>query len=130
MSSRYLFCPFPNNDGFVKSPSAALRCFLRRCGVLVSTPHSSGFARLASGAFYIAIQILTFYESINLAIQVNDEEILFNRAGIISFEIALQRLSEGDGIFNDPIDFSLDHFFDGAVYPQGFDESVAEKDVH
>jgi hypothetical protein len=65
-SSRYLFCPFPNNDGFVKSPSAALRCFLRRCGVLVSTPHSSGFARLASGAFYIAIQILTFYESIKV----------------------------------------------------------------
>jgi hypothetical protein len=53
-----------NNDGFVKSPSAALRCFLRRCGVPVSTPHSSGFARLASGAFYIAIQILTFYEII------------------------------------------------------------------
>jgi hypothetical protein len=55
-----------NLDGFVKSPSAALRCFLRRCGVPVSTPYSSGFARLASGAFYIAIQILTFYESINL----------------------------------------------------------------
>jgi hypothetical protein len=28
-------------------------------------PHSSGFARLASGAFYFAIQILTFYEIIN-----------------------------------------------------------------
>jgi hypothetical protein len=73
--------------------------------------------------------VIAFFAA-NLAIQVNDEEILFNRAGIISFEIALQRLSEGDGIFNDPIDFSLDHFFDGAVYPQGFDESVAEKDVH
>jgi hypothetical protein len=55
-----------NLDGFVKSPSAALRCITRRCGVPVSTPHSSGLARLASGAFYIAIQILTFYESINL----------------------------------------------------------------
>ena len=73
--------------------------------------------------------VIAFFAA-NLAIQVNDEEILFNRAGIISFEIALQRFSEGDGIFNDPIDFSLDHFFDGAVYPQGFDESVAEKDVH
>jgi hypothetical protein len=51
-------------DGFVKSPSAALRCILRRCGVPVSTPHSSGLARLASGAFYIAIQIMTFHESI------------------------------------------------------------------
>ncbi|MCX5907914.1 MAG: hypothetical protein NTY64_12210, partial [Deltaproteobacteria bacterium] len=55
-----------NLDGFVKSPSAVLRCILRRCGVPPSTPHSSGFARLASGAFYFAIQILTFYEFINL----------------------------------------------------------------
>ncbi|MCX5907704.1 MAG: hypothetical protein NTY64_11100 [Deltaproteobacteria bacterium] len=58
----------PINDGFVKSPSAALRCILRRCGVPPSTPHSSsGFACLASGAFYFAIQILTFYEFITLA---------------------------------------------------------------
>ncbi|MCX5906191.1 MAG: hypothetical protein NTY64_03135 [Deltaproteobacteria bacterium] len=39
-------------DGFVKSSSAALHCILRRCGVLPSTPHSSGIVRLASGAFY------------------------------------------------------------------------------
>ncbi|MCX5909539.1 MAG: hypothetical protein NTY64_20805 [Deltaproteobacteria bacterium] len=51
-------------DGFVKSPSAALPCTLRRCGVLPSMPHSSGIVRLASGAFYFAIQILTFYEAI------------------------------------------------------------------
>jgi hypothetical protein len=56
-------------DGFVKSPSAALRCILRRCGVPVSTPHSSGLARLASGAFYIAIQIFTFYEPIILKLK-------------------------------------------------------------
>ncbi|MCX5906939.1 MAG: hypothetical protein NTY64_07070 [Deltaproteobacteria bacterium] len=43
------------NDGFVKSPSAALPCVLRRCGVLQSTPHSSGIVCLASGAFYFAI---------------------------------------------------------------------------
>jgi len=30
-----------------------------------STPHSSGFARLASGAFYAAIALTTFYEIIN-----------------------------------------------------------------
>ncbi|MCX5907500.1 MAG: hypothetical protein NTY64_10010 [Deltaproteobacteria bacterium] len=29
-----------------------------------STPHSSGFARLASGAFYEAISLATFYEII------------------------------------------------------------------
>jgi len=35
-------------------------------GYLVSTPHSSGFARLAYGAFYFAILILTFYEIIKI----------------------------------------------------------------
>jgi len=51
-------------DGFVKSPSAALR------GDFVVAapkgPHSSGFARLASGAFYEAIVPLTFYEIIEV----------------------------------------------------------------
>ncbi|MCX5909845.1 MAG: hypothetical protein NTY64_22385 [Deltaproteobacteria bacterium] len=42
-------------DGFVKSPSAALHCILRRCGILPSTPHSSGIVRRASGSFYFAI---------------------------------------------------------------------------
>jgi len=55
-----------NSDGFVISPSAALRCILRRCGVPLSTPHSSGFARLASGAFYFAMPLKTFYEIIKL----------------------------------------------------------------
>lgn len=63
------------------------------------------------------------------AIQVNHEEVLFNRAGIISFKITFERLSVGNGIFNDAVDLSLDRLFDGAVYPQGFDESIAEKDV-
>jgi hypothetical protein len=49
-------------DDFVKSPSASLRYILRHCGVPKSTPHSSGFARLASGSFYKAIQILTFLQ--------------------------------------------------------------------
>jgi hypothetical protein len=52
-------------DGFVKSPYAALRFIPRHCSVRVSTPHSSGFARLASGAFYEAVQILTFDGGIN-----------------------------------------------------------------
>jgi hypothetical protein len=47
-------------DGLVKSPSAALQ--LRRCGARVSAPHSSVFARLASGAFYETIDLQTFYE--------------------------------------------------------------------
>jgi len=48
------------NDDFVKSPSAALRFILRHCGVLKSTPHSSGFARLAYGAFYEVVRSLDF----------------------------------------------------------------------
>jgi hypothetical protein len=51
------------NDGIVKSPSAALHRILSHCGVPVSTPHSFGFARLASGAFYFAIQIRHFTSS-------------------------------------------------------------------
>jgi hypothetical protein len=48
--------------GFVKSPTAALRFIFRRCGVLVSTPHSSRFTSLAFGAFSFAVPFLAFYE--------------------------------------------------------------------
>jgi len=44
-----------NLDSFVKSPFSALRCILRRCGVAISTPLSSGFARLETEAFYFAV---------------------------------------------------------------------------
>ena len=54
-----------NDDDIVKSPYAALRFILRHCDVRTSTPHSSGFARLASGAFYFVVSIMTFYEFIN-----------------------------------------------------------------
>ena len=37
---------------------------LRHCGALVSAPHSSVFARLASGAFYETILPATFCEII------------------------------------------------------------------
>ena len=90
-------------DGFVKSPSAALRFTpalldqklriegigrgsdfreedsswglshrVNRCSVPASTLHSSGFARLAYGAFYFAIPILTFHEIINLVRNFKD----------------------------------------------------------
>ena len=44
------------NNGHGKSPYAALRFLLRRCGVQKSTPHSPGVARLAPGAFYEAVR--------------------------------------------------------------------------
>jgi hypothetical protein len=47
-------------DGFVKSPDAALRFILRHCGVRQSTPHSSGFARLACGLFTKPLQFHHF----------------------------------------------------------------------
>jgi hypothetical protein len=56
----------PNIDGFVKSPSAALRFTFVVEAYFVSTPHSGGIVRLASGSFYFAIQILAFYEFINI----------------------------------------------------------------
>jgi hypothetical protein len=49
-----------NIDGFVKSPSAAFRFILRHCTVLLCTPHSSGFARLASGSFFFAVLFRLF----------------------------------------------------------------------
>jgi hypothetical protein len=51
-------------DGIAKSPSAGLRFTFIVAAYLVSEPHSSGFARLASGSFYFAIPISTFYEII------------------------------------------------------------------
>jgi hypothetical protein len=51
-------------DGFVKSPFAALRFTFVIAAYLVSTSHSSGFVRLAPGAFYFAIPILTFNETV------------------------------------------------------------------
>jgi hypothetical protein len=50
-------------DGFVKSPSAALRFIFRHCGVRLFTPHSSRFTRLASGAFYCAVHLVDFLRS-------------------------------------------------------------------
>jgi hypothetical protein len=57
-------------DGFVKSPTAALRFIFRHCGVLVSMPHSSRFASLAFGAFYFAVQVLTFYQFIKFRLKI------------------------------------------------------------
>jgi len=46
-------------DGFVKSPSAALRFNFVVAAHLVSALHSSVLARLASGAFYETILEIT-----------------------------------------------------------------------
>jgi hypothetical protein len=48
------------NDGFVKSPSAALRSNFIVAPHLISALHSSIFARLASGAFYETIVLITY----------------------------------------------------------------------
>jgi hypothetical protein len=53
-------------DGFVKIPSAALRFNFVVAAHLVSALHSSVFARLASGAFYETIVLVTFYEIISV----------------------------------------------------------------
>ena len=51
-------------DGFVKSPTSALRFISLSLRRTQSTPHGTKFARLEFGAFYFAIIILTFYEFI------------------------------------------------------------------
>ena len=57
-----------NFDGLVKKSICGVALQLRHCGAPVSAPHSSVFARLASGAFYETIVLLTFYEIINFYI--------------------------------------------------------------
>jgi hypothetical protein len=58
-----------NTDDFAKIPSvprfAGLRFIPRHFDVHISTPHSSGIARLASGAFCCVVNSLTFCEIIN-----------------------------------------------------------------
>jgi hypothetical protein len=61
---------FINFDGFVKSPSAALRLTSVAAAYPPSTPHSGSFARLASGAFCEAISLTNFYETINFDILI------------------------------------------------------------
>jgi hypothetical protein len=53
-------------DDFVKSPTSVLRCILRHCGVPVSKPHSSEFARLEFEAFYFVVRFPTFYGIIKI----------------------------------------------------------------
>jgi hypothetical protein len=48
------------NDGFVKSPDAALRFIPRRFGVRLNRPHSSVFARFACGLFTKPSHLLNF----------------------------------------------------------------------
>jgi len=55
-----------NIDDFVKSPPAALRFSLRHCGVAITTPHSSGFARLACGSFSEIVRKRPFFDFINI----------------------------------------------------------------
>jgi hypothetical protein len=58
-------------DGFVKSPTSALRFISLSLRRTLSTPHDTKFARLEFGAFYFAIAILTFYEIVMVK-QTND----------------------------------------------------------
>jgi len=56
-----------NQIGWLRKKSiCGVALQLRRCGAPVNAPHSSVFARLASGALYAAIGLLTFYEIIKL----------------------------------------------------------------
>jgi hypothetical protein len=57
-----------NIDGFVKSPSAALRFNFVVAAHLISALHSSIFARLTSGAFCETIVLVTFYEIIKMGL--------------------------------------------------------------
>ncbi len=53
-------------DGFVKSPTSALRFISLSLRRTLSTPHDTKFTRLEFEAFYFAIPILTFYDIIKI----------------------------------------------------------------
>jgi hypothetical protein len=50
-----------------------LRCAaaFRHCGVYKNTPHSEGFARLASGAFYEAVEVFQIFTNSLIVMKVN-----------------------------------------------------------
>jgi len=50
----------PPFNGLAKSPYAALLRILCHCGVRTNTPRSSGFERLAYGAFYETVYLIYF----------------------------------------------------------------------
>jgi hypothetical protein len=80
-------------DGFVKSPSAVLLFIFRRCDVPSGTPHSSRFARLASGTLYLAVLLMTSYENINIAGKTD-----INRSTIFDFQSSI--FNQYDGFEN------------------------------
>jgi len=61
-----------NLDGFVRSPSAALRFIFRHCSVPLCTPHSSRFGALSrlwrESFFTVSSTLGNFCEIINLRI--------------------------------------------------------------
>jgi len=57
---------FAKSDGFVKSPTSALRFISLSLRRTLCTPHDTKFARLEFVAFYFAIAILTFYEIVKI----------------------------------------------------------------
>jgi hypothetical protein len=56
-----------NYDGFVKKSICGVALHLSSLRRTISTTHSSRFARLAAGAFYCAVHLMTSYDSINYA---------------------------------------------------------------
>jgi hypothetical protein len=71
-------------DGFAISPYAASRFKTRLCDIPPCTPHSSFFARLASGAFYEPVSYAINFELTNKrsAVASAPEAVIPAKAGI------------------------------------------------
>lgn len=107
------------SDDIVKSPYAALRFTLRHCGVRVSTPHSSGFTRLASGAFYFVVSMMTFYEFIMSKRRRFPRSFLYGLTLCILFVLLLPLMPACHGAFaadvNDIIFRGADYHYKGKL---------------
>ena len=107
-----------NFDDFVKSPTSVLRCILRHCGVPVSTPHSSGFARLEFEAFYFVVRFPTFYGTINVESKNKAGFLLEMRRWTFDVECSLNHYSDSCLLTSFFVSFSAHsavQFFRGLV---------------
>ncbi len=84
-----------------------------------------GFIRTL-GAIPASHDLIIPLPAADMTVKIHDQDILFHRATVISSKVALQRLSEGNGIRDDHVLFALNDFLQRGMLFQGLDESVAE----
>ena len=68
--------------------------------------------------------------SAGMAVQVDDDEVLFDRAGVESPEVAFERFAQGQRLFHDHPDFVFDLLFDSGMLAKRLSEGFLEECFH